>query len=40
MITFTVGTVAGIAVSLVVNYMFPTLFAKWTRKAGKVVDKI
>ena len=40
MISFLFGAIVGIAVCLVANYLFPAVFAKLTRKVGKVVDKV
>lgn len=40
MIAYTLGILTGIAACLVVNYLVPPLFAKLTRKAGKVVDGV
>jgi hypothetical protein len=40
MISFLFGALVAIAACLVVNYLFPAVFAKLTRKVGKVVDKV
>lgn len=39
MFSFSLGAVCMLAVCLLVNFYFPAVFAKLTRKAGKAAEK-
>lgn len=40
MFTLLIGIIIGVALSLATNYLFPTVFAKLTRKAAKAAQRL